>query len=82
MTNEYENPGGGKKFAPLTGVDLVRLTNTGTEATMHSLRIARAYTGRGQDTEVRGSLPRLPGLYPIQLPAARTGYRVPAVPPT
>lgn len=30
----------------LTGVDKVRLTNTGTEATMHALRVARAYTGR------------------------------------
>jgi glutamate-1-semialdehyde 2,1-aminomutase len=30
----------------LTGVDKVRLTNTGTEAVMHALRIARAYTGR------------------------------------
>lgn len=30
----------------LCKVDKVRLTNTGTEAVMHALRIARAYTGR------------------------------------
>jgi glutamate-1-semialdehyde 2,1-aminomutase len=30
----------------MCGVDKVRLTNTGSEATMHALRIARAYTGR------------------------------------
>ncbi len=28
------------------GVEMVRLTNTGSEATMHSLRLARGYTGR------------------------------------
>ncbi len=28
------------------GVDMVRFANSGTEATMHALRIARAYTGR------------------------------------
>lgn len=35
-------------------VDKVRLTNTGTEATMHALRIARAYTGREKYIKFEG----------------------------
>jgi glutamate-1-semialdehyde 2,1-aminomutase len=35
-------------------VDKVRLTNTGTEATMHALRIARAYTGREKFIKFEG----------------------------
>ncbi len=35
-----------ERIVRLTGVEKVRLTNTGTEATMHALRIARAYTDR------------------------------------
>ncbi len=35
-------------------VDRVRLTNTGTEATMHALRIARAYTGRERFIKFEG----------------------------
>jgi glutamate-1-semialdehyde 2,1-aminomutase len=35
-------------------VDKVRLTNTGTEATMHALRIARAYTGREKFVKFEG----------------------------
>ncbi len=35
-----------ERITRLTGVEKVRLTNSGTEATMHALRIARAYTGR------------------------------------
>ncbi len=35
-----------KRITRMTGVEKVRLTNTGTEATMHALRIARAYTDR------------------------------------
>lgn len=35
-----------ERIKRLCGVDKVRLTNTGSEATMHALRIARAYTGR------------------------------------
>ena len=36
----------GELIKEICKVDKVRLTNTGTEATMHALRIARAYTGR------------------------------------
>jgi glutamate-1-semialdehyde 2,1-aminomutase len=35
-----------ERIVRMTGVDKVRLANTGTEATMHALRIARGYTGR------------------------------------
>lgn len=35
-----------ERFVRLTGMDKVRLANTGSEATSHTLRIARAYTGR------------------------------------
>ncbi len=38
----------------LTGLDKVRLTNTGTEATMHALRIARAHTGREKFIKFEG----------------------------
>jgi len=36
----------GKKLTELTKTDLVRFTNSGTEATMNALRVARAYTGK------------------------------------
>ena len=35
-----------QRFTRMTGMDKVRLANTGSEATMHALRIARAHTGR------------------------------------
>jgi glutamate-1-semialdehyde 2,1-aminomutase len=35
-----------ERIKRMCNVDKVRLTNTGSEATMHALRIARAYTGR------------------------------------
>jgi len=38
----------------MTGVEMVRLANTGTEATMHSLRFARAYTGRERFIKFEG----------------------------
>jgi glutamate-1-semialdehyde 2,1-aminomutase len=36
----------GERIARMTGVDKIRYANSGTEATMHALRVARAYTGR------------------------------------
>ena len=36
----------GKKVTELTRTDLVRFTNSGTEATMNALRVARAFTGK------------------------------------
>ncbi len=35
-----------KIVAMIPGMEMLRFTNTGTEATMHALRVARAYTGR------------------------------------
>ena len=35
-----------KMVAMCPGVEMVRFANSGTEATMHALRLARAYTGR------------------------------------
>jgi len=43
-----------ERIVRLTGVDKVRLCNTGTEATMHALRIARAYTGRERFIKFEG----------------------------
>ncbi len=43
-----------EKITRLCKVDKVRLTNTGTEATMHALRIARAYTGREKYIKFEG----------------------------
>ncbi len=36
----------GERVQRMTGMDKIRFANSGTEATMHALRIARAYTGR------------------------------------
>ena len=43
-----------ERIARMCKVDKVRLTNTGTEATMHALRIARAYTAREQFIKFEG----------------------------
>jgi glutamate-1-semialdehyde 2,1-aminomutase len=43
-----------ERIVRMTGVDKVRLTNTGTEATMHALRIARGYTGRERFIKFEG----------------------------
>lgn len=43
-----------ERFTRMTGMDKVRLSNTGTEATMHALRIARAYTGRERFIKFEG----------------------------
>ena len=43
-----------EQIVRLTGVDKVRLTNTGSEATMHALRIARGYTGRERFIKFEG----------------------------
>ncbi|HSF83753.1 MAG TPA: guanitoxin biosynthesis PLP-dependent transaminase GntE [Anaerolineales bacterium] len=43
-----------ERITRLCRVDKVRLTNTGTEACMHALRIARAYTGREKFIKFEG----------------------------
>ena len=41
-------------IAMCPGVERVRFANSGTEATMHALRIARAYTGREKVIKIEG----------------------------
>jgi glutamate-1-semialdehyde 2,1-aminomutase len=53
MTNEYEIQVA-EKIKKLTGVDMVRYASSGTETTMHALRIARAYTGRNKVLKFEG----------------------------
>ncbi len=43
-----------ERICRMTGVDKVRLTNTGSEATFHALRIARAHTGREKFIKFEG----------------------------
>ena len=43
-----------ERFTRMTNMDKVRLSSTGTEATMHALRIARAYTGRERFIKFEG----------------------------
>jgi len=43
-----------ERISRMCKVDKVRLTNTGTEATMHALRIARAHTGREKFVKFEG----------------------------
>ena len=43
-----------ERITRICKVDKVRLTNTGTEATMHALRIARAHTGREKFIKFEG----------------------------
>ncbi len=46
MSIPLEQKAAEKIIAMCPGVDKVRFANSGTEATMHALRLARAYTGR------------------------------------
>jgi glutamate-1-semialdehyde 2,1-aminomutase len=76
MTTEYEIEAA-EKVKKLTGVDLVRYANSGTEATMHAIRIARAYTGRDKILKFEGHYHgfhdyTLWNCYP---PVPGTGYR-------
>lgn len=54
MTNMYEISTA-EKIKKLTGVDLVRFANSGTEATMAAIRIARAFTGRDRILKFEGA---------------------------
>jgi len=53
MTHQYEIEAA-EKIKALTGVDLVRYANSGSEATMHAIRIARGYTGRDKIVKFEG----------------------------
>src|SRR3990170_3334021 len=43
-----------ERLTRMTGMDQVRLANSGTEATIHALRLARAHTGRERFIKFEG----------------------------
>ena len=45
----------GERIKRMTGLDKVRYANSGTEATMHALRIARAHTNREKFIKFEGT---------------------------
>jgi len=51
---ELENALAAKIVEALPSVEMVRLVNSGTEATMSALRLARAYTGRNKIVKFEG----------------------------
>ena len=53
LTTPYEIDAG-ERLKRLTGVDKVRFANSGAEATMHAIRVARAYTGREKILKFEG----------------------------
>ena len=54
LTNRLEIEVAEKIIAMCPAVEMVRLVNTGTEATMHAIRLARAYTGREKIIKFEG----------------------------
>jgi glutamate-1-semialdehyde 2,1-aminomutase len=54
ITSEVEVKVAEKIIDMCPGVEMVRLVNTGTEAVMHTLRVARAYTGREKVIKFEG----------------------------
>ncbi|HEA66806.1 MAG TPA: aspartate aminotransferase family protein [Desulfobacterales bacterium] len=53
-TTEMEVSVAEKIVAMIPGMEMLRFTNTGTEATMHALRVARAYTNREKFIKFEG----------------------------
>ncbi len=53
-TTELEVTAAEKIVAMVPGMEMLRFTNTGTEATMHALRVARGYTGREKFIKFEG----------------------------
>lgn len=76
MTHEYEIEAA-EGIKKLTGVDLVRFANSGTEATMHAIRMARAYTGRDKVLKFEGCYHGFHDytLWNCQPPIPGCGYR-------
>lgn len=75
-----------ERITKMCNVDKVRLTNTGTEATMHALRIARAYTGREKFIKFEGQYHGMADYFmystasanPVSLGSKRSPINVPA----
>ncbi len=82
-TTELEVEVAEKLVAMIPGMELLRFTNTGTEATMHALRVARGYTGREKFIKFEG---QYHGMYDYVLfstagaPVAALGSRRSPVP--
>ena len=76
MTHEYEIAAA-EKIRKLAHVDLVRFANSGTEATMHAIRIARAFTGRDKVLKFEGAYHGFHDytLWNCQPPVPGVGYR-------
>ncbi|RMG97439.1 MAG: aminotransferase class III-fold pyridoxal phosphate-dependent enzyme [Chloroflexi bacterium] len=53
-TQEYEVRVAERIVEMCPGVEMVRLSNSGSEATMHAIRLARAYTGRDKILKFEG----------------------------
>jgi len=62
-----------ERVARLTGFDKVRLANSGTEATMHALRIARAHTGREKFIKFEGQYHGMSDYYLFSTASAPRG---------
>jgi glutamate-1-semialdehyde 2,1-aminomutase len=54
FTTEREIRVAEKMVEMVPGLDMVRFSNSGTEATMHAIRLARAYTGREKVVKFEG----------------------------
>src|SRR5574341_564851 len=55
----------------IADLEMIRFVNSGTEATMSALRLARAFTGRTKIVKFEGCYPR-----PADLPLAKAGSGV------
>ncbi|GIS57338.1 MAG: hypothetical protein CM1200mP1_12760 [Candidatus Neomarinimicrobiota bacterium] len=53
-TTELETEVAEKMVSMIPGMEMLRFTNTGTEATMHALRVARGYTRREKFIKFEG----------------------------
>jgi glutamate-1-semialdehyde 2,1-aminomutase len=62
-----------ERFTRMTGTDKVRLANSGTEATMHALRIARAHTGRERFIKFEGQYHGMSDYYLFSTASAPRG---------
>jgi glutamate-1-semialdehyde 2,1-aminomutase len=62
-----------ERFTRMTGTDMVRLANSGTEATMHALRIARAHTGRERFVKFEGQYHGMSDYYLFSTASAPRG---------
>jgi glutamate-1-semialdehyde 2,1-aminomutase len=83
LTHEWEVKVAERMVQMCPGVDMVRFANSGTEATMHAVRIARAHTGREKVIKFEG---QYHGMHDYVLfstastPVSAMGYRRSPIP--